>query len=244
MGLFSRRTIDRLLQENLRFMASDKLGLHVNHLNGKSEIQRLSTEWEVTVLNGLSRIGQVEHEPKFTGKACVDVLFRRQECSVLVDITTVSDRGLDDANPVGQLCDELIDIARQRGLNPDKFSVSVDGNWRELFLGGPKPRLFLPRPEESHSLIFNDNFRGFLRKLPASRGKTTFRVELQPNAGVTISYDPTQRFFSCRHLSYTVPFSLRSNPVYNRLGSKADQLTQSGFAGLKGIILCDAGCEM
>jgi hypothetical protein len=34
------------------------------------------------------------------------------------------------------------------------------------------------------------------------------------------------------------------NPIYNRLQSKAVQLGKAGFAGIKGIILCDAGCHM
>jgi hypothetical protein len=43
-------------------------------------------------------------------------------------------------------------------------------------------------------------------------------------------------------LSYDVPYSLQHNPIYNRLRKKATQLRDSGYAGRKGIILCDGGC--
>jgi hypothetical protein len=37
---------------------------------------------------------------------------------------------------------------------------------------------------------------------------------------------------------------MRRNPVYNALKAKKEQLKKSGFAGLRGIILCDANCRM
>jgi hypothetical protein len=233
-----------MLRENVQSLASEKAGLHVNHLNGNSAIKRLATEWEVAVLNALSKVGRIEYEPKLSGNVSLDVLFKSQTFSALIEITTVSDRGLDDANPVWRLCQELIKQVQEHGLDPARFYVSVDGNWRELFLGGPKVSLCLPNAEDFPKTIFNTKFQRFLRNLNTSNVKVSYRIELRDNAGLTVSFDPTQKSFGCTHLSYTVPFTAHGNPVHNRLHAKALQLGRAGFDGIKGIILCDAGCQM
>jgi hypothetical protein len=233
-----------MLRENLKSLASEKAGLHANHLNGKDAIKRLSTEWEVAVLNVLSKIGRIEHEPKLGGNVSLDVLFKSPTLSALIEITTVSDRGLDDANPVWPVCEELIKRVQQHGFDPDKFSVSANGNGRELFLGGPKATLCLPPVEDFPKIIFNAEFESFLGNLKASNSKDSYRVTLRDYAGLTITFDPNQKSFWCTHLSYTVPFTAQANPVHNRLRAKALQLGKAGFDGIKGIIVCDGGCQM
>jgi hypothetical protein len=84
-----------MLRENLQFINADKVGHHVNHLNGPDILRRLTTEWEVAVLNGLSKFGGVEFEPKLVGTVAVDLLFVFQNRQTLIEITTASDRGLD-----------------------------------------------------------------------------------------------------------------------------------------------------
>jgi hypothetical protein len=244
MALFSRRVLARMLKENQKSLALEKAGLHVNHLNGKDATKRLSTEWEVAVLNALSKVGRIEHEPKLGGNVSLDVFFKSPTLSALVEITTVSDRGLDDANPVWPVCEELIKRVQQHGFEPDKFSVSANGNGRELFLGGPKASLCLPLVEDFPKIIFNAEFESFLSNLKASNAKDSYRVKLRDNAGLTITFDPNQKSFWCTHLSYAVPFSAQANPVHNRLRAKALQLSKAGFDGIKGIILCDGGCQM
>ena len=147
--------------------------------------------------------------------------------SALIEITTVSDRGLDEANPVWRVCEELIDRVQQHGCDPDNFSVSANGNARQLFLGGPKASLCLPPFEEFSKVIFNSEFETFLSNLKALNTKDSYRVELSDNAELTISFDPTQKSFGCTHLSYTVPFTTKANPVHNRLGGKSSTTEQS-----------------
>ncbi|HXQ27065.1 MAG TPA: hypothetical protein VN822_11700 [Candidatus Acidoferrales bacterium] len=222
------------------------MNLHINHLNGASATQRLTTEWEVAVLNALHRLGvEPQYEPTFpTGTSVPDVLIKYQSNEAVIDITTVSDRGLDDQNPVERLADELIRRVQQRGLNPDNFGLRAEGNWRDLHLGGPKPRLFIPRPEDFDSLIFDENFSQFLDRIASSGQKSLFRPLRNPQVLVSITYDPAQKFFSSNHLDYTVAFTQNKNPVYNRLDAKASQMRNAGFAGLMGIVLCDAGCGL
>jgi len=246
MGLFSRRILYRMLTENRQFISADKVRHQVNQLNGGGIVERLTTEWEVAVLNSFSKFGHVQFEPELAGGVAIDFLFTRGKHILLIEISTVSDRGLDEMNPVSQLCDELVQRVRKSGLglNPSKFAVHVDGNWRDLYLGGPKAHLYLPDPNEFGSVIFNERFTEFLNKIGPVQTNTSLHIPLNGDAGVTITYNPAQEFFTYSHLSYTVPFQVRSNPIYNRLHAKANQLRNAGFEGIKGIILCDAGCTM
>lgn len=246
MGLFSRRIVKRLLEENSRFLPNDKLNLHINHLNGASPIQRVTTEWEIAVLNGLHKLGvEPRYEPSFDGGTSVlDVLVRHQNKEALIDITTVSDRGLDEENPFQRLSDELIRRVRERGIDPNKFGLRVEGNWPQLHLGGPKPYLLMPQPTAFDSAVFDREFAEFLDQVAASSQKASFQPRSDPNAVVWITYDPAQQFFTGSHLDYTVIFTGNGNPVYNRMNAKASQLRKSGFNGLKGIVLCDAGCGL
>jgi hypothetical protein len=246
MGIFSRRIVKRLLEENSRFLPNDKLNLHVNHLNGVSPIQRLTTEWEIAVLNGLHKLGvEPRFEPRFEcGTSVPDVLVRYRNMEALIDITTASDRGLDGENPFRLLSDELIRKVRERGLDPNKFGLRVEGNWRQLHLGGPKPRLFIPQPAGFDSAVFDGQFVQFLDQVAASGRKASFRPCSDPNAALWITHDPAQQFFTGSHLDYTVTFTGNRNPVYNRLDAKASQLKKAGFNGAKGIVLCDAGCSL
>lgn len=246
MGIFSRRVVNRLLEENSHFLPKDKLNLQIKHLNGTSPVQRVTTEWEIAVLNGLQKLGlQPLYEPRFAGGSSVlDVLVKYQAEEALIDITTASDRGLDEENPFQRLADELIRRVRERGLDPNKFGLRVEGNWRHLHLGGPKPRLLMPQPTAFDSAVFNREFLEFLDGVAISRRKTSFRPRVDPNAALWITYDPAQQFFTGSHLDYTVTFTGNRNPVYNRLDAKASQLKKSGFDGSKGIVLCDAGCSL
>jgi len=246
MELFSRRIVSRMLEENRRFLPKNKSSRHLNHLNGNSAIQRLTTEWEIAVLYGLSKLGV---DPKFEpalegGTGAPDVLVTYESNPALIEITTASDRGLDEENKVQEISDELIRRVRARGLNPDNFGIEIEGNWRDLHLGGPKARLSISHLSEFDSFIFNQRFSQFLDEIDSSRQKATFRPRPDQNALLTITYDPAQRFFSCGHLDYTVAFTPRNNPVYNRLHTKAGKLKKAGFRGVVGIVLCDAGCNV
>jgi hypothetical protein len=246
MGIFSRRVVKRLLEENSHFLPKNKLNVQINHLNGASPVQRVTTEWEIAVLNGLQKLGLEPHyEPRFAGGSSVlDVLVRHRGKETLIDITTASDRGLDEENPFRRLADELILKVRERGLDPNKFGLRVEGNWRQLRLSGPKPRLLMPRPADFDSAVFGREFSEFLDRVAVSSQKASFRPRFDPNDVVWITYDPAQQFFNGSHLDYTVTFTRKRNPVYNRLDAKASQLKKAGFDGSKGIVLCDAGCSL
>ena len=66
-----------MLDENAEFLTAEQLKSHVKLLNGDGvQIERyLSYEWEVAVLNALSKVGLVQHEKDFGGKSRPDIHF-------------------------------------------------------------------------------------------------------------------------------------------------------------------------
>ena len=133
----------------------------------------MTSQWEVAVLNGLSKIGQVEYEPNFSGKACVDLLFTSKESSALLDVTTVSDRGLGEANPVGQLCEELVEYVRERDLNPERFAVSVEATGGNFPLVDRNLRCFCPALRNFGCSSSMPTFKTFA---DSGRCRSAFRV--------------------------------------------------------------------
>lgn len=243
MGIFSRRNISRMLAENSRFVGRRQLSEHISRLNGNDEVQRVTTEWELAVVNGLSKIGTAVHEPSVPGTSKPDVLFTCPVGTALLDITTVSDRGLDLQNPIHKLANRLLALVRARGLEPRHFGIRARGNSRDLRIGGPKARLFIPRERDFDRAVFDEEFNQFIAEIrdspKAKRDLSIAKSDVQ----VTITYEPAQEFFSLNHLSYTVPFSANENAIWRALEEKTSQLKLSEFNGIKAVILCDGGCD-
>lgn len=125
MAIFSRRTIDRMLRENAAFLTKEQLGQHVARLNTKG-FQSLNAEWEVAVLNACSKLGRVEHEPLLNGTSKLDLLFTTKGGSrFLADITTVSDEGLEEREPVEAFNIELKQRLRRAGLLFHGWTLSI-----------------------------------------------------------------------------------------------------------------------
>jgi hypothetical protein len=244
MSIFSRRNIARLLQQNRKFLTKKQLRQHVAHLNGVDEIRRVTAEWELMILNALHKLGGVVHEPQVPGPTKIDARFAHETETALIEVTSVSDRGLDEANPIGQLCEELMQRVRTAGLDPSHFSLDVKGNFRELRPGGPRARLYMPRSHQSAEMIFTDAFYRFLEEARTSPISSAFCPSLVENMGVTICFKPNQTFFLCSYLDYTVPFASDDNPVYSRLLEKAQQLEKSQSPEWKGIVVCDGGSSV
>jgi len=126
MAIFSRRTVDRMLRENAAFLTEEQLDQHVARLNTKG-FQSLDAEWEVAVLNACSKLGRVQHEPLLDGTSKLDLLFTTKDGSkFLADITTVSDEGLEEKEPVEAFNIELKKRLKRAGLLfVDGHSLSV-----------------------------------------------------------------------------------------------------------------------
>ncbi len=72
MAIFSRRTLQRIINENASFLTKEQQVNHVEKLNEGN----LSFEWEVVLLYIFSKFGKVTHEPKFEKcRKKIDILF-------------------------------------------------------------------------------------------------------------------------------------------------------------------------
>lgn len=253
MALFSRRILQRLLNENACFLSRKQIKSHVNRLNlndlawSKGQVPSLDTEWEVALLNAFSKVGKVQHEPAF-GRRPIDLYFvsvKDPSQHFAADITAISDKGFDGQNPVEAFEAELMRRVGERGLRLNSFNTNVGGNHQLIYRGGQKPKLSLPPISKFGEKIFNNRFNDFLDQIVRSPNQPReFRVfNVQDQINLAVAYDPHQRFSQSMYFSYRRMTHLTENVVYERLSEKRDQLLDSGFKGPLGIILCDGGFD-
>lgn len=244
MGIFSRRTIQRLLNENAQFLTEGQLEQHVSRLNVKG-FQTLDAEWEVAVLNAFSKLGKVEHEPLLEGTAKLDLLFTcNGGDSFLADIVSVSDEGYEEKRAAAKaFYAEVQKRLQTANLLHRRWSVSIGLRYR---VGpGDEPRIAIPLKRDFEKQIFNADFHGFLHRVKEQPDlRHTHRVIFGDTA-ICLTYEPTGIGF----FTNDVPLSKRAssknkNAVYNALRPKAKQLKKVLYDGPKGIILCDGGSEM
>lgn len=244
MAIFPRRTLQRLIYENASFLTRSQLRKHVNGLNDGD----INVEWEVVILNIFSKLGTVVHERDLKGKK-PDLLFLSENPSLnfLSDIKTVCDDGIETKNPVGVFVKRLADeIFTKRGLR-GRWNYEVQGTHDEVRTTGGMVQLKLPAVFRFDDDIFNAKFVEFLQKV-AEHPNSTARLVIKDDAtDIVISYQPSEEaYLTGGHPSFkqiTAFEHLTKNSVYNGLESKADQLRQCDYDGMKGIILCDGGSE-
>jgi hypothetical protein len=250
MAMFSRRILQRMLYENSVFLKKGQTKRFIETLNlvsNPSALKKditLSSEWEVVLLNLFGKIGNVIYEEKFGGSTYGDIYFENPDVKFLAEVTTASDKGLNENNPIDFLWKELEQILRTHGLNPNHFSLEPDGEYYECGRNGTKVRLLLPARARFSSTIFTKKFEKFLQSiLQSPENSSTFEIN-EKNIKLKIGYDPKQRFSSVGHPDYSAVFSLNRNIIYERLNDKRVQLQKTGFKGPMGIFLCDGDCRL
>ncbi len=248
MALVPRRILQPILEENARLLTAEQSRTHVTRLNGADAADSLACEYEVLILNALAKakVGSVEHEPHLPGRRRPDLLFRATSgptFEFIADITTVSDEGFRKENPLDLLDAEFSQLVRRLALASGGFHFDV-GGCLAARREGERMLLKLPRKADIPRFA-RQHLTGFLRGIqkeplrPATIAFRTAEIELK------VTYDPARRpSFSANYPSFSVPYSLRNNPVAQRLENKARKLKQSGYAGIGGVILCDGDCAI
>lgn len=152
MALFTRRFLQRILDENARFLKSDQLRTSVKRLNSVYD-EYLGKEWELVLLNAASKHGHVEHEPGAKDERKPDLLFRSDDDSIqfIADVATISDRGFHEENPVDAFDEEFWRYLRKMGLFlSGGFHTEIDEYVPRVSVGSEqKVRLKLPHPVNS-----------------------------------------------------------------------------------------------
>jgi hypothetical protein len=245
MALFSRRVLQRLLCENAAFLPAKELSNICNLLNTVRD-DYLATEWEQVILNAASKVGSIQYEPILGGRRKADLLFRSKSFEFIADITTASNKGLNRRNPVDALQEEFERHQRKRKVLNGGFDVRIDSHSRTIYRGSSEVvALMLPKRSEFRAKIFNAEFRKFMASVCTMPDQCRAYHARDVDTSVHFSYDPRKRGRNAgQHFSFTVANQIDQNPVYNALKSKGDQLKAVGYKGVRGIFLCDGGCQM
>ncbi len=270
MAIFSRRCVQGLL-DRARPLLKDAYQKHLGRLNvRKISTQRitevLSVEWELAVLVALDSLGQVTYEAPPGKLSDPDVLFEssQNDLKFLADITTVSDQNHHKDNPVEEFQRELLRRASKHNIHTHRLSYHIEGeeveaerralrhNSNLTMSLGPKlrpitkdvkMRLRLPKKDKMFQFV-KTNFTPFFEKVSQSPEVAHSLIIDNANAGVSLEYNPNQKYLTGRWLSYTVTHSPDRNPVHRALEDKRKQLSKSGFRGMRGVFLCDGDCQL
>ncbi len=243
MAIFSRRTLQRLINENANFLTRKQTKSHVDKLNTGD----LGAEWEVVLLNVFSKLGNVEHERDFNGKT-PDIYFTspNSHLNFLADIRTVSDKDIEKKNPQNQLWERLCKEIAERDIK-GTWDIKIGGNHEEARKNGSMIQLKLPALFRFDSDIFNESFNKFaclVKQNPEKERKYEIKTD---SIDLTISYKPSKEWRGTgsypSYKSITRREHLIRNSVWDALVDKSYQLKCSGYKGVLGIIICDGGSD-
>lgn len=244
MALFARRFLQQALDKSQAYLSIEQRRDICKHLNTVRD-NYLAKEWEIAILHALNGMGTLQYEPDLPGTRHPDILFTAEDgLTFVADITAVSDRGLHKENPYDAFQQEFFRRQKNFGLLDGGFDVRVNSHPANHYRGsGQKPRLKLPKIAEFSTKVFNSDFQEFMNSVRTHPDKERqLRIENE-EVSVHFSYSPFRRGFGGgSHPVFDLTAVVDQNPVYNALSSKADQLRESGYSGLMGVILCDAGC--
>jgi hypothetical protein len=233
-----------LIDENTRFLQPNQIEAHVAALNRAGD-QSLSFEWEIVLLNCLSKLGDVRHEPPLGGRTKLDVLFRsRRELAhgFAADIATVYEGGREERNPLHMIEEALLRRVRKAGLDPDRFGIRAEGELR----GGKGRRVMdlkLP-PRKDIESLFDAEFKAFLASCKVEAGVPHEFKRNSSEVEIEISYDPARPYFSMSYPSFDVAYSATRNPIFNAMVRKADQLRDANAPPPYGVMLCGADVRL
>jgi len=147
--------------------ASKKLAQGLNQCDEQS----LHFEWEAAVLYALSRLGTVTYEPDLGGTARLDFAFDGPTgIAFCGDVTTVTDSGVAERNPLEHFEAEVRRKARKLGLNLlDGFRMRIGGR-TESTHRAEKTYLALPTKKDM-ATFFGQDFERFLRGVAVDQTK-------------------------------------------------------------------------
>jgi hypothetical protein len=232
-----------MLDENSEWMPVAALRAQVSRLNNPDDASPLSIEWEIAVLNALSKYVRITHEPDLGSRP--DILFEVSGETVIADVTAVSDKNTLRANPVDELTVEFFrrmapllesGLRGGFGLNIKEMDPRARGK------GKASPLLRIPTMHKFREIIFNENFSRFLRELKQSpKNSHTFRVN-HPECDLSLSFYPDGSGWTVMKVRCDQTTLLRKNPLWNALNEKRGRLKKATIDARRGIIVCDADC--
>ena len=238
MAIFSRRVLQRMLDQNADALPESTTRAHVDALN-RLDARSLDIEWEVAVLYGLAKLGVVRHELSIASGRRPDVQFKSEFGEFVGDITSVSDAGVAARNPWEVFNREFLRRARKAGLSGSGFDVAV-GSRTEGVNRSRKFVLALPGPGQMKQ-FFEGELEEFFASVKSESG-CQHRIRLQTTeVDVAIAYDPCREYLTASLATFDAPQSPTHNPLYSALKGKADQLRAVGATSVTVVFACDGG---
>lgn len=244
MAMFARRSLQRLL-DDLKEKLSPEARAKLAHGLNQNEVPALGYEWELALLFALGQSGTITYESDtHGGPSRPDIAFAEAGGPIrfVADVTTVSDAGLEEENPVMRFSQSLHKLKRKYHL-PGSLDYRVPG-----VTDGPSPhkqktRLKLPRLSDLDAFLAEHVGPWFRQLAEEKQARATIQVN-ERGVAFSLAYDESERYSGGGYPAYTAAQSRTQNPVFAALKAKAAQLKKSGATDPCGIFLCDGGCAL
>ena len=241
--IFSRRSIQKFISVLSDVLPSEEIGRIVTNLN-RNDRASLGFEWETAILYSLSKIGMISYECNHGGTKYADVTFCHSDSSTVsfvAEIATVSDRGLEDENPVSMLLNLLHEKASILGMTGG-FQYRIEGDYIGEKYADRKYKLAMPNRKRLRAYV-DRKIVPQLRNIKDSDVELA-DIKVDEPYKMAIVYRKEACVSGGSHPSFSTAYSLTRNPMYTSLKGKARQLSKTGFNGSKGIFLCDGSCNL
>lgn len=237
--IFSRRALQRMLDQLRPVMTSKAHTQLVRRLNEPGP-GRLPAVWEATIMGQLVTMGTLAVEAKLRSGKRPDIQFATHDgFAFTADITTISDRGVDQRNPIDHFGRIIEEEKAALGLPVGGVQLDVREEPEQLRDGGTRRRLRLPPHGELRDYVRSIIMPELQRQLDVKQWPLSFAADDEV-AGfrLTIAEGPySTGSYGC----YAPPTVVDVNPLYHKLKEKAEQQLRD-VAEIVGIIACDGNC--
>lgn len=245
--VFSRRALQQAINRLAVVLERNQLAGIVDRLNRVGDA-RLTAMWEIVMLDALTGVGTIRHEIELPNGSRPDVELTVRSADglpfvVFCDVTSVSDDGLDELNPVHALAAELQRLATKAGFDANHFGYDVRGTHMGSY-GDGRMKLALPAKGRLMT-IMQKEVPPWIRRLKADPQRPDRFEYAEDEIDFSLTYDPEQRYFRGGYPSYSVAASRGSHPLFAALKrKKRDQLKHVPPDALRLIIVCDRGSAL
>ena len=242
MAIFRRRIVQRELNLLRPKVIRPEQGQDLVGRLNSSRPQALAAEWEVVLLGSVSRLASVQYERQFDSER-LDIFARNHKGFEFVgDIVAISDTENEKRNPAEFFFQEVMRLASRAGLTRWGLDIRI----ADCTVGkypDKQTKLLLPPKGEIPQFLTRElmPFLRIARSQPSNSHVFHFK---QPGIDFVITYDPKLAgSITGGHALPGAPLSLKRNPLFAALDAKATKLRRSSYAGVKGIIVVDGGCQ-
>jgi hypothetical protein len=205
--------------------------------------QALPAEMELGILWGLSLLGKLEVEPEGFGRSRPDAssehLFPGHRCAI--EITALSDARLSQEDDMRRIATRICEAANRIRKGQGRH-LHFDFAEESGYEGGHPVRSRRIDP----AFVLSEAGHARLRAWLAAGGDRRPLELVDGSTHVVVSWHSTPPHPHSNFFSSMPPeaYSLRDNPLHDRLVEKARQLASPSFEGLRCVLLADTGSRM